>query len=134
MATRILIVDDEPMVRQSIALMLSEIGCVAESACHATEALAKLKAQPFDLVVTDFIMRGLNGRQLAWIIKSLYPRLPIILLTGSFPSGPIEEIDYVLPKPCSMQQLWTAIGEVFVRAVSRSDTSLPEPALGPQVV
>jgi CheY-like chemotaxis protein len=113
-------VDDEQAVRDSVTRMLSENGCITESASNASEALAKLQAQPFDLVVTDFLMRGMNGRQLAWAIKGINPGMPIILLTGFFPAGPIEEIDCVLLKPFTREQLWTAMGEVFMRVTSRS--------------
>ncbi len=123
MVTRVLVVDDERAVRDCLLLMLSENGCLAESASSAREALAILKAQPFDLVVTDFIMRGINGRQLAWAIKGLYPRMPIIMLTGCFPPGPIDEIDMVLLKPFSRQQLWTAMGVVLLNLTSRSEAA-----------
>lgn len=122
MPTRVLIVDDEGPVRECVTLILSEKGCEAESASNAGEALAMLKAQPFDLVVTDFLMRGMNGRQLAWVIKSIYPRMPVILVTGFFPSCPISEIDRVLLKPFSRQQLWTAIGEVFMKCTTNEAT------------
>ena len=118
MPTRILVVDDEGPVCECVTQMLTQNGCAAESAGNANEALAKMEAQSFDLVITDFLMRGMNGRQLASVIKSFYPEIPIILLTGCFPSNPIDQIDCVVLKPFSPQQLWTAIGEVFMRALS----------------
>ena len=119
MATRILVVDDESPVCECVMQMLTENGCVAESAENASEALAKMHAQPFDLVVTDYLMRGMNGRQLALLFKSFYPGIPVIMLTGCFPSDLGEELDCVVLKPFSRQQLWTAIGEVFMRVSTR---------------
>jgi CheY-like chemotaxis protein len=126
MATRILVVDDERPMCDYVQTMLSQNGCVVESACSASEALAKLKAEPYDLVVTDFMMRGMNGRQLAWVLKSLYPRLPVILITGCcFPTGSLDAIDRVLLKPFSPRQLWTAIGEVFMRVLTTDENISP---------
>ncbi len=132
MATRVLVVDDEPTVCESVRQMLGQTGCSVESAVNASEALAKLQAQSFDLVLTDFLMRGLNGRQLAWVIKSRYPQMPIILITGCcFPSDSVEEIDCILLKPFSRRQLWTAMGEVFMRVLTKEESpsvpSMPTP-------
>lgn len=126
MPTRILVVDDERPMCECVTQMLTENGCVAESASNANEALAKIQAQSFDLVVTDYLMRGMNGRQLAWVIKSFYPGIPIILLTGCFPSNSIEEIDCIVLKPFSPQELWTAIGEVFMRVLSKTETTMSD--------
>ncbi|MBN2505698.1 MAG: response regulator [Verrucomicrobia bacterium] len=115
MSTRILVVDDDRPVRECVTQMLTANGCVVEGANGADEALAKFETESFDLVVTDYLMRGMNGRQLARVIKSFYPGVPVILLTGCFPSDALDQIDCVVLKPFSGQQLWTAIGEVFMR-------------------
>ncbi len=121
---RVLVVDDEQSVCESVQVMLHQHGCLAETANSASEALARLKAQPYDLVVTDFLMRGMNGRQFAWVAKSIYPRLPIILMTGCcFPPGSIEDIDCVLIKPFSPRQLWTTMGEVLMRVLTSPESS-----------
>ena len=125
MPTRVLIVDDEPAVCKCVEQILSQAGCSVDSAGNASEALAKLKSQGFDLVVTDFLMRGLNGKQLAWVIKSLYPRIPIILLTGFVPPDALETIDCILLKPFSPRQLWAAMGEVFMRVLTKPEWKEP---------
>ncbi len=131
MPTRVLVVDDEPAVCKCVEQILSKTGCSVASAYNASEALAKLKAEGFDLVVTDYLMRGLNGRQLAWVVKSLYPRIPVILLTGFLPPESLEIIDCVLLKPFSPKQLWTAMGEVFMRVLTKPENTPSEQCLSP---
>jgi len=62
MPTRILVVDDEAPVCESVTQMLTQNGCIAVGASNAKDALAKMEEQSFDLVVTDYLMRGMNGQ------------------------------------------------------------------------
>lgn len=119
MPTRILVVDDDIAVCDCVTQMLSQNGCMAESVCNARDALARLAEESFDLVLTDDLMRGMSGRQLAALIKTFYPGTPIILLTGCFPSRAIEEVDCIVLKPFSSRKLWATIGEVLLRVLTQ---------------
>ncbi len=80
---RILIVDDEPLVREIIAEGLEEAGLAVRSASTAADALELLAAgEPVDLLVTDLSMPGMDGLALLREAQRRCPTLPAILLTG----------------------------------------------------
>jgi CheY-like chemotaxis protein len=101
----ILVVDDEPAVRELVELLLRRLGHFVHTAESATEALAKLQTNDFDLVMTDFLMPGMRGDQLAQEIKKHRKDLPVVLLTGQRPEYVTPEIARVLGKPFSRDQL-----------------------------
>jgi len=78
----ILCVDDETVPLTLRRLVLEKSGFAVVPASSATEALDILKAQAVDLVLTDLLMPGLSGLDLARKIKERSPALPIILLSG----------------------------------------------------
>ncbi len=83
---RILIVDDEPVVRKLCVRVLQTAGYAVETATDSLQALAHLEKQTFDVVLTDYRMPGeLNGLALAKIIKERTPQTHIILMTA-FPT------------------------------------------------
>ena len=79
---RVLVVDDEPMLRTITTAFLTVDGHVFETAASGAEALAQLKAGKFDVVITDKTMPEMNGEQLAAAINQHAPGVPIILMTG----------------------------------------------------
>ena len=80
---RIMIVDDHAVVREGLTrLICGEAGLdVCGEAENAVEAMEILAAAPVDLVIMDISIKGMNGIQLTEKIKSLYPDLPVIMLT-----------------------------------------------------
>ena len=102
---RVLVVDDELPVRELLGNMLTHLGHSWEAACNVTEALSKIESTEFDLVLTDLNMPGTNGVELAREIKRRNPETPVILMTGSQLQNPSPDIDDVLRKPFSAQQL-----------------------------
>ncbi|WP_159995077.1 response regulator [Roseomonas sp. 18066] len=80
---RVLLVDDEPLVRRLLAEWLRERGLVVVEAEGGRDALALLARETaFDLMITDLAMPGMNGLQLIEAIRLGQPRLPALLLTG----------------------------------------------------
>lgn len=96
---RILVVDDEAMVCESVRLLLAYDGHQVETASGGQEALAKLEAATFDLVFTDFSMPGMKGDELAQKIKERDPKKPVILLTAFPPATQPTGVDLVITKP-----------------------------------
>ena len=76
-ACRILVVDDEAMVCESVRLLLAYDGHQVETACSGPDALAKLETAIFDLVFTDYSMPGMKGDELAAKIKQRDPNKPV---------------------------------------------------------
>jgi two-component system, cell cycle sensor histidine kinase and response regulator CckA len=116
--TTILVVDDEPWVRQLAARMLRDSGFLVAEASSAQEALQQLaSSQEIRLVLTDVVMPGMDGVKLADAIQERYPDRRVVLMTaypglaGKIAShtGPRP----ILPKPFSSAQLMQRIREVL---------------------
>ncbi|MCX7677916.1 MAG: response regulator [Spirochaetes bacterium] len=86
---KILVVDDEPGVRQVLVNYLSGIGYSVDSAQDGTVALEKLEEESFDLVITDLKMPNMDGRTLLQIMADRYPEIPKLVLTGYSTDGDI---------------------------------------------
>lgn len=80
--TRVLVVDDEYAIRMLMKAFLSMEGYAVEVAEDAQSALALLRQQGCDLVLTDITLPGQSGVDLLHIIRKTYPRIQVILLTG----------------------------------------------------
>jgi CheY-like chemotaxis protein len=79
----VLLVEDEPEVRKVIRQQLTELGFPVLEAANGLEAQAMLEAvDDIALLVSDTVMPGLGGRELAAFARSLRPALPILLITG----------------------------------------------------
>ncbi|MDB5687816.1 MAG: hybrid sensor histidine kinase/response regulator, partial [Rhizorhabdus sp.] len=79
----LLLVDDHDLVRRATAELLREHGHIVIEARSAGEALALLKGDNrFDAMVTDYVMPGQSGAELAFAARAFLPALPILLITG----------------------------------------------------
>jgi DNA-binding NtrC family response regulator len=82
-AHRILLVEDEPLIRLDVADQLREAGYNVVEASSADQALELLPREPFALILTDIDMPGTcNGLDLAWAAHRYDPTLPVILMSG----------------------------------------------------
>lgn len=111
---RILVVEDEPLVREVISVYLGTDSHEVVTAINGVDGLEKFSNGEFDIVLTDRAMPQMNGDQLAAEIKRIDPDKPVILLTGfgDVMLGSGEElpgVDLVLSKPFTMSQLRDAI-------------------------
>jgi two-component system, cell cycle sensor histidine kinase and response regulator CckA len=81
---RILVVEDEPVVRSLTRRMLESAGYVVFQAPNGAAALEFLATQSndIDLVLSDVVMPNVNGHQLAQRVSELYPELPVLLMSG----------------------------------------------------
>jgi CheY-like chemotaxis protein len=109
---RILVVDDQADVCESIRMLLSYDGHLIETASGADQALAKFDGAKFDVVFTDFSMPGMKGDELALQIKKRSPATPVILLTAFPPALRPTAIDLVITKPFLLQNLRDGIAQV----------------------
>jgi CheY-like chemotaxis protein len=96
----ILLVEDDVLVRFTTADILREAGFDVLEAVDSSEALALLTTgHPLDLVITDIRMPGrMDGLQLASVIKSTRPNLPIALLSSHL-DHPRHDADIFVAKP-----------------------------------
>ncbi|MBN1318959.1 MAG: response regulator, partial [Anaerolineales bacterium] len=115
----ILIIDDEPLLRLALSEALSSSGHrvkVADGGELGLEVFSSAikEDEPFDVVITDLGMPYVDGRQVTRRVKEISPDVPVILLTGWGSRMQAEgnlpfEIDYVLGKPPSLNQLQRAL-------------------------
>jgi DNA-binding NtrC family response regulator len=79
---RILVVDDEPVVRESLQGWFAEDGYPVEIAENAREALEKLQESSWDILLTDVKMPGMDGLELQQQVKKLAPEVTVIIMTA----------------------------------------------------
>lgn len=117
-ATRVLIVDDDPRVLRALAETIAGLGCHGTQAEDARDALFYFEKMPFDLVITDEAMPGINGFQLARQIKRKRPGTKVIVMTSAGDRAISERvggdamIDGLLIKPFDAGTLRRAIEAV----------------------
>lgn len=114
---RILVVEDDPMVRDFAAGTLMSLGYSVTCAEDAAEALRLMESDgPFDLAFSDVVMPGpIDGRAMATEIKALYPKLPVVLTTGYADVERISATSQFRPlaKPYTRRQLAEAMREAI---------------------
>ena len=110
----ILIVDDEPMVRQTVQMLLKAEGHVVDEAESGSAALAMFEPGKFDLVFTDYFMPEMKGDQLAAALKKRSPQQAVVMLTA-YPEKlqssdcPLGGVDSFICKPFEIETLRVAI-------------------------
>ena len=82
-AARILLVEDEPLNRETLTAIVEELGHSVEAVAGGNDALARLRAQSFELIITDVSMPGMSGIEFARLARELDPAIPIIYITGN---------------------------------------------------
>ncbi len=115
---RILVVDDEPAVADTIRMVLAFHGHNVEIADAAESALAVFEPGKYDLVITDLSLPKMDGFGLARAIKERAPAQPIILVTAYAESiqgdkERLAKVDFLMGKPFSLQQLQDALTKIF---------------------
>jgi PAS domain S-box-containing protein len=118
---RILVVDDDPRVRDSVGRLLMLEGILIAFAENGAEALALLRRDAdFDLVLSDLAMPVMDGAALCRALTEAFPNLPVILMTGQAPSlFPLDDLPgkpIVLRKPIDQRALREAIADAMARA------------------
>ncbi len=82
MSAKVLIVDDEKVIRDSLEVLLKDEGYKAETAPDGEEALAKIKAENYDIIITDIKMPKIDGIELMQQAKNLSPDSFFIIMTA----------------------------------------------------
>ena len=91
----VLLVDDEEVIRTTTAQMLVDLGYTVVEAASAKDALAYISNANVELVLTDHLMPGMNGTELAREVQALRPGLPILIISGF---AEVEDIAPDLPR------------------------------------
>lgn len=121
---KILVVDDEPFVCEAVKMMLAFDGHDVTTANSGKEALTKLEAGKFDLVITDFAMPTMKGDELAAAIKARKPNQPVVMITAyaemlQSSGSPLPGVDCLISKPFLLENLREAIAKVLPETPGR---------------
>src|SRR5262245_2423790 len=117
---RVLLVEDEVVLRMSTTDMLEQLGCTVAGVGTGEQALELLGGgQTFDLLVTDLGLPGMSGEDLAGQVRRRFPRLPVVIASGYGRSGVQAEGLQFISKPYSAVDLQQALDHA-ARAVATS--------------
>jgi two-component system, cell cycle sensor histidine kinase and response regulator CckA len=115
LSASILLVDDEDTVRRVTGRLLTRLGYQVRAAADGSEALriVEEEGESFDLVLTDIVMPGLSGIQMAERLRERLPDQRILFTSGyttrEFGRPPGEPPEPFMPKPFSLDELSTAV-------------------------
>ncbi|TLM68146.1 MAG: response regulator [Deltaproteobacteria bacterium] len=119
---RILIADDDPMILEVIKLALNSRGWQSETAASGAEAVEKWQHGNFDLILMDLQMPGMNGLEVARLIRQnesgRISRTPIVGFTAHVGTKILDNcretgMDLVLYKPVEIEELYAAIDQLL---------------------
>lgn len=118
---RILIVDDEALVRAGLRRLLTRAGHETHEACEGNEALRLQREHPADLVITDMVMPEKDGVEVVMQLRREYPKTKIVAISGGGRVSPDTYLsnvqllgaDRIFSKPVGSEELLTAIRELL---------------------
>ncbi|MBU1699657.1 MAG: response regulator [Candidatus Eisenbacteria bacterium] len=124
MTARILVVDDDNQVRSMLRLTLEREGYEIVEAADGFEAIQLFRENPFDLIITDIIMPGLEGFETIQRLRAESPDVKIIAISGGgrlAPEGYLEVAENLgalkaLTKPVDHDELLATVRELVERA------------------
>jgi DNA-binding NtrC family response regulator len=133
---RILLVDDEERFRTNLQKMLGAQGLAVGAKASGAEALEELKLHPYDVIVLDIRMPGMDGLTTLAEIKKINPEVEVIILSGHASMDAAMEInrlggyDYLM-KPCPQEELLLKIDAAYEKKVEREKrTQKSQPPAG----
>jgi signal transduction histidine kinase len=119
LALRVLVVDDDPAVREVLARVLQRAGHTVTRVASAEEALDQFAPRQYDLIFTDLSLAGMDGATLLSHVRTHDPQIAAVIITGW---GKLEEGQHqalgaaaVLTKPFNVAQVLQIVGEVSRR-------------------
>jgi CheY-like chemotaxis protein len=118
---RILVIDDEPLIRATVVTILTREGFSVEEASDGATGIAMFRKNPPDLVITDVFMPNRDGIEVVMELKRSYPHIKIIAMTGGgrmrmMEIGSAANIlgaDHMLHKPFERESLLAAVSAVL---------------------
>ncbi len=118
--SQVLVVDDEEIARTNLEYILRKEGHQVATAANGMEALEKVKAQEFDVILTDLKMEKTDGIQLLEAAKQISPHTEIIMITGyATVSSAVDALKkgaaHYLSKPIKLDELRDTVREIVAK-------------------
>jgi DNA-binding response OmpR family regulator len=122
---RILVIDDEYVIRTFLSEILGYSGYVTDTAASAQEGLSLFEKNSYDLVISDLGLPESSGWEIAKKIKSRTPHIPFILLSGwgiGAEDARLREcgIDRLVSKPFQMDEMIEVVNKILIRGAAAS--------------
>ena len=117
--TRVLVVDNDQTILSILEEYLGLCNFVVKTADTGLEALKRLRAEPYHLLITDIVMPDISGLGLIEITRKEFPGLPIIAMTGY--GKQVKDLaseqapDHYIEKPFNLQELTKLVESIFQR-------------------
>lgn len=132
---RVLVADDEPGVRESMAMLLIATGYEVSTAQHGLDALRQLRSQPIpDVIVSDLAMPQMSGFELLSVVRRRFPEIAVLAVSGAYdalnfiPGGVIADAFYAKGAN-HPEELSRIVGELIktsaMRAANHREHSVP---------
>ena len=122
----ILVLDDEPIVSKRLQPALEKKGYGVETFCESSKALERFQEKPFDIVITDLKMKGIDGMEFLTEVKKQSPKTEVIVITGfatmeiakeSFKKGVFD----FLAKPFKLREIQDVIQKIETKLRKKGD-------------
>jgi len=84
---RVLVVDDEPGIRESMAMFLTAAGYEVSTAEHGFDALLQLRSATPDVIISDLNMPQMSGFEFLSVVRRRFPEIPVVAVSGAYKSG-----------------------------------------------
>ncbi|MEI6259405.1 MAG: endopeptidase La [Deltaproteobacteria bacterium] len=126
----VLVVDDEEIARTNLEYILKKEGYVVSTAVNGADALEKVMASEFDLILTDLKMEKMDGMQLVESVKRVSPHTDIIMITGfATVSSAVDALKkgaaHYLPKPINLDELRATVRQILDKKKHKLMTRSP---------
>ncbi len=134
--SRLLVVDDEPLVRRWVERVLIEAGYAVDAVDDGIAALNALGRNVYELVLTDITMPRMDGLGVLAGAATLDATLPVVLMTGAPPDGLVVKANalgavQILTKPMSLDVIVETVGRwVRLRRMQRLSATLRQEVFG----
>ncbi|WP_119301488.1 response regulator [Dongia deserti] len=117
---RVLLIDDEPMVRKIVRRMLERLGHTVVEAENGRFGLNELAKSAVDLVVTDIIMPEVEGLEVLMAIRQQYPSVAVVAMSGSGHASAFNTLDFAskLGATATLEKPFTC--DALARAINQS--------------
>jgi CheY-like chemotaxis protein len=119
---RILVIDDEANLAKLMKLNLERGGeFEVTTASSGAEGLRQLQERAFDLVITDFVMPGMDGKAVLNAVKQIKPQCPVVLFSvhhddpAVLTPDVLARADGIISKPMNHENLYRTIHEALAR-------------------
>jgi CheY-like chemotaxis protein len=114
---RVLVIDDDPSVREVVRYLLASFGYDCQTAADGARGLARFDQGGWDIVVTDLAMPEMSGWEVAEAIRRRSSTTPIVLITGMIDSEVMRRADErglpVVPKPFRVEMLRMVVAKAL---------------------